>query len=201
MQAATALLLLSPFVPMLFQGQEWSATAPFPYFADHTDPALVDAVRRGRREEFAAFGWRADELLDPEDPLTFDAAKLRWEECGEDDHARVLSWVRTLLEIRRRLRGRIDDGLALTGAATRPSVAVDEDRGTLLLERGPLFVAVNVGDTPAAFASGDAVTVLLSSQPVSDDQHDLELEPGTTTVGLLHRDRDDLDHEGRGHGR
>ena len=57
LKLAAGITLLSPFVPMLFMGEEYGETAPFQYFTSHGDPELVEAVRRGRREEFAAFGW------------------------------------------------------------------------------------------------------------------------------------------------
>jgi maltooligosyltrehalose trehalohydrolase len=64
---AAATLLTAPFVPMLFMGEEHGETAPFQFFVSHADPALRDAVRTGRREEFAAFAWRG-EAPDPNDP-------------------------------------------------------------------------------------------------------------------------------------
>ena len=77
---AAALYLLSPFVPMLFQGEEWAASTPFLYFADHDDPELARAVSEGRKKEFAAFGWDPASIPDPENQATFDASKLNWEE-------------------------------------------------------------------------------------------------------------------------
>ncbi len=72
---AAAAILLSPFTPMLFMGEEYGETAPFPYFIDHGDPELVEAVRQGRRREFADSVGGA-EVRDPGDPATFDAALL-----------------------------------------------------------------------------------------------------------------------------
>ena len=57
---------MSPFVPMIFQGEEWAASSPFQYFADHEDPKLARAVSEGRRKEFEAFGWAPDSIPDPE---------------------------------------------------------------------------------------------------------------------------------------
>jgi len=75
LKLAAGLVLLSPFIPLLFMGEEYGETAPFPYFIDHSDPQLVNAVREGRRREFAAFGWEA-EPPDPQDEATFLKAKL-----------------------------------------------------------------------------------------------------------------------------
>jgi maltooligosyltrehalose trehalohydrolase len=73
---AAGLVLLSPFVPLLFMGEEYAETSPFLYFIDHGDPDLVEAVRKGRRAEFAEFGW-GQAVPDPQDPSTFEASKLR----------------------------------------------------------------------------------------------------------------------------
>lgn len=96
--AAAALYLLGPFTPMLFMGEEWAASTPFPYFCD-MGPDLAPLVTRGRREEFADTGWVGD-IPDPEDPETFDSAKLRWDERDDDGHARMLAWYRRLLALR-----------------------------------------------------------------------------------------------------
>ena len=68
-------LLLSPFLPLLFMGQEYGETAPFLYFVSHSDPGLIDAVRKGRSHEFAAFSWRG-EVPDPQAPGTFERSRL-----------------------------------------------------------------------------------------------------------------------------
>jgi len=63
---AAALVLTSPFIPMLFQGEEWAATSPFQYFANHEDPEMARAVSEGRKHEFEAFGWKPESIPDPE---------------------------------------------------------------------------------------------------------------------------------------
>src|SRR5205807_2601907 len=103
LKVGAALVVTSPFVPMLFQGEEWAASTPFLYFTDHKDPVLGAAVRKGRRGEFAAFGWRPEEIPDPQDPATFERSKLQWSEVGEPPHDEVLAWHRDLLALRRRL--------------------------------------------------------------------------------------------------
>jgi maltooligosyltrehalose trehalohydrolase len=77
---ACTLLLLSPCTPLLFMGEEYGETRPFPFFCSFNDPELIEAVRRGRREEFAslAFRWQG-EVPDPQSPATFAAAKLKWQ--------------------------------------------------------------------------------------------------------------------------
>jgi maltooligosyltrehalose trehalohydrolase len=99
---AAALLLTSPFVPMLFMGEEWGASTPFRYFTDHADPALARAVSEGRRSEFREFGWNPADVPDPQDPATFEASKLQWDEVERDEHAALLEWYRALIARRRR---------------------------------------------------------------------------------------------------
>ncbi|ALN14205.1 malto-oligosyltrehalose trehalohydrolase [Acidipropionibacterium acidipropionici] len=96
---AAALYLLGPFTPMIFMGEEWAASTPFPYFCD-MGPELGPLVTAGRRQEFAGTGW-AGEVPDPEDPATFASARLCWDERGDAGHARMLAWYRRLLELRR----------------------------------------------------------------------------------------------------
>src|SRR5439155_8161390 len=81
LRLAAAVVILSPFLPMLFMGEEYGETAPFQYFTSHSDPDLIDAVRRGRREEFEEFEWQG-EAPDPHDEETFRRSKLEWREDG-----------------------------------------------------------------------------------------------------------------------
>ncbi|HUO83976.1 MAG TPA: malto-oligosyltrehalose trehalohydrolase [Thermoanaerobaculia bacterium] len=100
LQLSAGLVLLSPYLPLLFMGEEYGETAPFLYFISHTDQDLVDAVRRGRREEFLAFAWKED----PPDPYareTFERSKLDHSLKGSGSHAHRLAWYRALLKLRR----------------------------------------------------------------------------------------------------
>ena len=104
-RAITVVCLLLPQIPMLFMGEEWGATQPFPFFCDF-GPELADAVRKGRREEFARFPEFAspavrDRIPDPQAEHTFAAAKLDWEDLGREPHSRWLDWHRQLLSVRR----------------------------------------------------------------------------------------------------
>jgi len=101
LQIGAALVFTAPFVPMLFQGEEWGASTPFLYFTDHEDPELAQAVRKGRREEFAAFGWDPGDIPDPQAPETFQRSKLNWAERGREPHRRLLEWHRDLIAYRR----------------------------------------------------------------------------------------------------
>ena len=97
---AAATILLSPFTPMLFMGEEYGETAPFPYFIDHGDPELVAAVQRGRQSEFAGSDW-SDDVADPADEVTFERAVLDPTLAGREPHRSRLAMYTELLRIRR----------------------------------------------------------------------------------------------------
>ncbi|GGF47562.1 malto-oligosyltrehalose trehalohydrolase [Azorhizobium oxalatiphilum] len=104
-RAASALVLLAPQIPMLFMGEEWAASSPFLFFCDFTGD-LADAVRRGRRAEFAKFSAfrdpaRAAAIPDPLDVSTFRASTLDWSEIARAPHAEVRDWYRRILAVRR----------------------------------------------------------------------------------------------------
>jgi maltooligosyltrehalose trehalohydrolase len=94
---AAALLLLAPHTPLLFMGQEYDEQRPFQYFTDHGDPALREAVSKGRRSEFKDFRW--DEVPDPQDPATFGRSRLQ--APGSRLQAEMLEWYRALLDLRK----------------------------------------------------------------------------------------------------
>jgi maltooligosyltrehalose trehalohydrolase len=114
-RAASALLLWGPALPLIFMGQEWAARTPFRFFTDH-GPALGDLVRRGRREEFRRFEGFAGDVPDPQDPATFEASRLRWEEQEEDAQAGMLRLYRDLLARRRALAGAFEVESPVEGA-------------------------------------------------------------------------------------
>jgi maltooligosyltrehalose trehalohydrolase len=100
-EAALAVTLLAPMVPMLFMGEEWGSKKPFPFFCDfHGD--LADAVRKGRKQEYAwAYAKYGDEVPDPLDPATLQSAVLNWDSRTREEEAR-LSLVRELLRLRQK---------------------------------------------------------------------------------------------------
>ena len=157
LKVAAALLLSSPFLPLLFQGEEWGASAPFLYFTDHGDPELGRAVTEGRRREFASFGWSPDEVPDPQDPATFEQSRLDWSETAKDEHADVLSWYRTLAGLRRSVPDLADP------RPERTSVEVDEAAATLVVGRGAVRVLVNLAPEPRAFIVGPTEGILAAS--------------------------------------
>jgi maltooligosyltrehalose trehalohydrolase len=97
---AAAAVLLSPFVPLLFMGEEYGEPQPFQYFTSHGDPALIAAVRAGRRAEFASFRWQG-EIPDPDDPATFQRSKLTHREREDGPYGTLWAFYRELLRLRR----------------------------------------------------------------------------------------------------
>jgi len=142
LQIGAALVLTSPFVPMLFQGEEWAASSPFLYFTDHQDPELGEAVKRGRREEFAAFSQSPHEIPDPQAEATFVKSKLNWNEINREPHNTVFDWYRSLIELRRRLPALGD------GRMDCVSVRFDETARWLIMMRGSVWVACNFSEAP-----------------------------------------------------
>jgi len=102
--AKAALVLISPFTVMLFQGEEWGASTPFAFFVDHEDPELNRLTREGRMREFARAGWNPEEVPDPAAEQTFLDSKLNWSERTEGGHAHVLAGYKELLRLRKELR-------------------------------------------------------------------------------------------------
>lgn len=122
-----AAVIVSPFLPLLFMGEEWSEPAPFQYFVSHSDPQLVEAVRKGRREEFAQFHAEG-EAPDPQAEETFNRSKLQWRLLENEPHATMLRYYKALLKLRK------------TNPALKPiregvSVAADEEKSIILLHR------------------------------------------------------------------
>jgi maltooligosyltrehalose trehalohydrolase len=95
-----AAVIISPFLPMLFMGEEWREPNPFLYFVSHTDPELAEAVRKGRKEEFAAFH-AAGEAPDPVSEKSFSLSKLQWHLSEEGEHKLMLNFYKTLIHLRR----------------------------------------------------------------------------------------------------
>lgn len=139
LEIGAALVLTSPFVPMLFQGEEWGTTAPFLYFTDHQEPDLAESVRKGRGQEFAAFGWNPNDVPDPQAKVTFERSKLDWNALEREPHAGFLSWYLQLIEIRCRLPA------LSAGYPQRPRVRYDERSNWIVVERGPAAVVCNLG--------------------------------------------------------
>jgi len=171
-----AVVLTAPFVPMLFQGEEWAASSPFQYFTDHRDAALGAAVSKGRRAEFAAFGWDPETVPDPQAVETFERSKLRWEEIELPDHARVLEWHTALIALRRRYPELTD------GRLTHVGVEFDEDERWLTFSRGRVTVAFNIGEFDARVAVDAQRIELASDEGVRLEDGELVLPPDSVAI-------------------
>lgn len=93
-------VMISPYIPLLFMGEEWSESNPFQYFVSHTDPELVEAVRKGRKEEFASFH-AAGEAPDPQAEATFNNSKLQWHLHDQEQHRTMLQYYKALIQLRK----------------------------------------------------------------------------------------------------
>lgn len=149
-----ALILTSPYTPMLFMGEEWGARTPFQYFTSHPEPELASAVARGRRAEFADHGWTATDIPDPQDPATFQRSKLDWSELDKPAHARLLNCYRALLTLRRTRPGLADPRL------DRLIVEHDEEERWIIVHRNGIHVACNLSERPVRVPiTGDPLLV------------------------------------------
>lgn len=177
LKMAAALLLTSPFVPLLFQGEEWAASTPFLYFTDHPDPELGRAVSEGRRGEFSSFGWEPEQVPDPQDPATFEASKLDWSEA---EHAGMLDWYTRLIALRRSHPSLADP--------RRESIQVsfDEEAGWLVYRRDDVAVVLNLGNGVVTVPLGGFERLLLASDSGVEVSGDLVSIPAGT-VGVLGR--------------
>ena len=155
LKVGTALVLTSPYTPMLFMGEEWAASTPWQFFTDHDDPDLAEAVRNGRQNEFKEFGWRPEDVPDPQDVETFNRSKLDWAELDKQQHAEMLDWHRRLIALRR-------SEPDLMSAPT--TVTYDEERRWVVVRRGSIAVACNLADTRQSVPlPGPAEQILESS--------------------------------------
>ena len=102
LKLAAGAVLLSPYVPLLFMGEEYGEKAPFQYFVSHSDPSIIEAVRKGRGDEFSSFEW-SGELPDPQSEKTFLDSKLDWESRTHGEHRVLLEFYRELLRLRREI--------------------------------------------------------------------------------------------------
>jgi maltooligosyltrehalose trehalohydrolase len=133
---AAATVLLSPFTPLLFMGEEYGETRPFPYFVSHGDDDLVEAVRRGRRAEFDAFSW-SEEPPDPQSEHTFRSAILDWAARDQPGHRELLALHRHLLTLRASepaIRLGTTDDVSVVDVAGR-SITGDTNEGIVVLRR------------------------------------------------------------------
>jgi maltooligosyltrehalose trehalohydrolase len=154
--------LLSPFVPLLFMGEEYGETAPFQFFSDHIDPEIAQATREGRRSEFAAFSsFSAEEIPDPQDPATFERSKL-----SRDVDPALAQLYRALIATRRELPlGDADE------------VSFDEAERWLRVRRGPFELVCNFSDQTLELPVQDSALRLATSEDSQLERSILRLAP------------------------
>jgi maltooligosyltrehalose trehalohydrolase len=175
--AGAALLLTSPWTPMLFMGEEFAASTPWQYFTDHEEDWLAEAIRDGRRREFAEHGWAGD-VPDPQDEGTLSASTLRWDEVEEGEHARMLDWYRTLLRLRRELPGLRDTPLG-QGRVWREPAGSGERVNVV---RGDVRVVAFLGGDGSVPLAADGGEVVASFGDVRVDGGSVVMEPDTVVV-------------------
>ena len=174
-KVAAALVLTAPFTPMLFMGEEWAASTPWQYFTDHEDPELAEAVRAGRRGEFKTFGWKHEDVPDPQHPTTIERSTLQWDELGVAPHADVHAWYRELIALR---RTRLD---LADGRFDQLEVDFDEEQRWLVVRRPATAVAVNLA-TREQTLDVEATSVLLASADVELRANSLRLPPESVAI-------------------
>ncbi len=141
------LVLFSPYVPLLFMGEEYGERARFPYFMSHTDPDLVEAVRKGRREEFSSFLWQGVPP-DPQDPQVFESAKLDRSLKNEKEHCALLDYYKAAIGLRK--------SISALGCVNRDDTEVEGREAERVLicrrgtERSSTLLMFNAGDTDAS---------------------------------------------------
>ena len=162
-----ALYLLSPYTAMVFMGEEWRASTPFAFFTSFEEEWLADAVRSGRRGEFAAHGWDEADVPDPQDPATRDESVLDWREPTAPGHIEMLHFYRELIRVRRTQPDVASGDLRAT------SVAFDEAQRWIILSRGSVHVVCNLASRSQVVPfDGDVRHVLASwgRAPIVDER-------------------------------
>ncbi len=150
---AITAVMASPFVPMLFMGEEYGETAPFLFFVDFSDPALIAGVRRGRQAEFGQEGVEFD---DPQQRATFEKSKLQWQRLDSTDGRAINAYYRQLIALKR---------AGWLGPRRRADVVVDADPLTriITLATPQTLTVMNFADTPQPFAAPAGARLIAAS--------------------------------------
>ncbi len=179
---AAGLVLLSPFVPLMFQGEEWGAGTPFLYFTNHSDPGLGDAVSKGRRAEFADFVDAPEFVPDPQAITTFERSKLQWKELEKPDHKEVFDFYKQLIQLRRLVSG--------LGAGTeKPIVEVGETGEVIQILRGVILIVASFIDddskADAEFRPAEGAKRVLAFGAYTDEGETIRVSGPALLVFLL----------------
>ncbi len=169
-----AVILFSPFTPMLFMGEEFGAKTPFPFFISHTNEDLNRLTREGRFAEFCRLGWNPEDVPDPADPETFESARLDWEFDADQDE---------LFETYQALIG-LREQYSLARGDLR-QMQVEHGETWLTMSYGSVLLAANVSDTPATVPVGGTLVYSFSDPEVGEVETTLGpwefavIEPGS----------------------
>ena len=190
LKLAAGVTLLSPFTPLIFMGEEYGETAPFQYFTSHGDPALVEAVRRGRREEFAAFGWQ-EAVPDPQEEQTFFRSHLDHSLEQREPHKTLARFYQTLIRLRAEL--------GITSASSHQAREIGDCQVLLTYKTSSrdLAIVMNFAEFPVSLnvseLDGNWASLLYSAEgswsglgddsaPMSLPQRELRLGPYSFVV-------------------
>lgn len=169
-KVGSAILLFSPFIPMLFQGEEFAAISPFQYFTDHNEE-LGRLVSEGRKREFGHFGW--DSVPDPQSRETFENSKLSWSDLDSGRHQEILDWYKSIIAMRRDEADLNDMGADLEAWT---------EGGVVSIRRGALRLVANLGPEPVEADDLDAELVLASDTVNTVDNGVLLIVPDSVAI-------------------
>jgi maltooligosyltrehalose trehalohydrolase len=169
LRIGAVLLLTAPFTPMLWMGEEWAASTPWPFFTSHPQPELAARIGPGRIKEFEGHGWDTSQMIDPQDADAYRQAILRWEEVTTPGHAEMLAFYRELIALRHIEPDLTDPRL------DHVHVDFDDHANWLVMHRGSLRVVVNLADEPR--------TLELAGKEVLLATGEVDLDGAATTVG------------------
>ena len=156
-KVAAGLVLTAPFIPMLFQGEEFAASNPFQFFAHHEDEEMAKAISTGRKRDFAAFGWSPDAIPEPESRATLDRSKLNWDETAKPQHEEMLAWYTQLIHLRRTTPCLND------GDRSNTQITFDEAGRWLIMQRGSIQILCNLGEQEQTIQCKPNSSLLLAS--------------------------------------
>jgi maltooligosyltrehalose trehalohydrolase len=166
-----AIMLCTPYTSMIFMGEEWAAGTPWQFFASFPDPQLADAVRTGRRREFAAHGWGESQVPDPMDPSTVTNSTLDWSELDVEKHQAIFETYKALIALRRNHPELTDPRL--------DKFTVDQEDRVLTLHRSHIQLVCNLSPTEVQRPPGK---ILLASPEVQATQTHLHIPPESFAI-------------------
>lgn len=190
LKIAATLLLTAPFVPMLFQGEEWGATSRFHYFTNFQDSELAEKVQEGRKNELAEFGWNSDNVPDPQEISTFEQCRVDWTEPDIAGHADILEWYQALIALRR------NNPALQAGSVKEISFEYHENEKWFMYDRGDFLVVANMSENAqdAILPHPENWSLVLSSNPeITILENEIQLSP--FGVSILQRSQTNTNGE------